>query len=568
MAQINNFSSSHARAGDTILLTGSGFTNVTKVAFGNNPYYLATDKNALSFTVLSDTQISVVVPANVQGNGIAVFTNNEATFNAEKLGFTYDGLGDAPIINNFSPKKAFSSQVIIITGFNFNGVLSVKFGVEGSKVAATSITVNNTTQITVTIPVGAISGNVYVETVSGETNKYGFVFLGNPFPIAPTISSISPPAQAVGNKVTITGSNFLGTQSVKFGGIDAMHFDVISNNIIEAYPAFGGSNIVAVENGSGSGTKSGFTLLLQQKRLIDLPLIGRDVEVADKVYVWDNKRNILCQGDVGQLPFGSGSSSGGGDGGGGNVGVQLGSPFKVRNGDDNIEYDTDTNKTTITDIRLLGKSDYVVSASDLNGEFENYDNSTPNAIGIEYDEDNGAVIIHNYKLAEGRHITIYADGTTSAAQQAYLLSVKSKFDTFDKVLQPVITQGGTVWPWRKPATVPLPSGWQECTDFRGKMLIGQDPNDIPSDDNINPLNQAVGTPLGGKMFTILKANLPEIILKFWKDKKSGTNGIELLSASDSQIPPYGSKEYSLGGTSKPVQYLPPVRIIQWIEYVG
>jgi len=47
-------------AGDTITLTGTGFTDATQVRFGS--------ANATSFAVVSDTQITAVVPAGTAGS--------------------------------------------------------------------------------------------------------------------------------------------------------------------------------------------------------------------------------------------------------------------------------------------------------------------------------------------------------------------------------------------------------------------------------------------------------------------------------------------------------------------
>jgi hypothetical protein len=313
----------------------------------------------------------------------------------------------------------------------------------------------------------------------------------------------------------------------------------------------------------------------------------------------------------------------------------------VRNIDEN--YTFDGTHSHITDSRLLGKNDYVVYSTDINAEFDNYEQPTgaltataAGATGspdttypsldavaltgggsgsqwyviiaagvvasliqraggtgyligdtftmadlpgitftvtslgggvgnLVFDEVAGSVTIKNYQLSDNKHVTIYADGVTSTAQQTYILSLQAKMAIYDKVVAPVLATGGTVWPWRKAASL-IPAGWQECTDFRGKILIGQDPTDI-YDATTNPqgLSQAIGTPLGSKAATLAAANIPEITFNLGTDKKGGSSGYEVLSTVDHN----GWFPVTIGNaTPAPVNTLNPVKIVEWIEYIG
>ena len=186
---------------------------------------------------------------------------------------------------------------------------------------------------------------------------------------APIITSFSPSAATPGQLVTITGIGFTGATAVKFGGVDCLFFRVVTDTTIQAYPNQSGVNVITVITPGGTGSLDGFTLILTKVKITDLPQLGRAVGQTDLTYIWDFLRGKLCQAPASALPSGPGGSGGSGTG---NIYTALGSPFKVRSGDDTYDYDTPSNTVIITDVRLLGKSDYIVSASDLSNEFENF----------------------------------------------------------------------------------------------------------------------------------------------------------------------------------------------------
>jgi hypothetical protein len=459
----------------------------------------------------------------------------------------------------------------------------------------------------------------------------------------PVISSFAPLTQAPGQMVTITGTGFTGTTGVQFGGEDAIVFFIVSDTEIQAYPNISGDNIISVTNPDGTGTLSGFSLILLKVRMPDSPSIGRTPLDADLFWIWDSVASKLCQVTAAVAAQYFGSSGGGGGGGGGNIYTALGSPFKVRNIDDSYSFDGTDSK--VTDIRLLGKNDYVVYSTDINAEFDNYeeptgaltasatgttlapDNTYPtedavtatgvgsgsqwyiviasgvptqitqrtggtgyqigdtftivdlpgltftvNSLGggignLVFDEVNGAVTIKNYQLSDNKHLTIYADGVPSTAQQTYILSLQSKMAIYDKVVGPVLATGGIVWPWRKAANL-IPAGWAECTDFRGKTCIGQDPTDVfDATTNPNGLSQAIGTPLGGKGVVLIAANIPEINFKLGTDNKGGSSGYPVLSTVFHNGP--DGYPVTIGNaTPTAIPTLDPCRIVMWIEYVG
>ena len=85
-----------------------------------------------------------------------------------------------------------------------------------------------------------------------------------------------------------------------------------------------------------------------------------------------------------------------------------------------------------------------------------------------------------------------------AATQTALALLATRVEELELKTAPIIN-GGIVFPWRKPVA-DIPTGWKECTDFRGKTIVGWDPGDT----DFNTL----GAHLGEKKHTLTKAELP------------------------------------------------------------
>lgn len=158
------------------------------------------------------------------------------------------GANVAPAITSFTPDSGVSGTVVTITGNNFNGVTSVKFG----GVSASSFIVNSVTGITAVVGQGG-SGDVSVTTPSGTSTLAGFVFNG------PTISSFTPTIGVAGTTVTITGTNFTNASSVLFGGTPAASYTVTSATTINAVLGSGTSGEVSVITPNGTATRAGFS---------------------------------------------------------------------------------------------------------------------------------------------------------------------------------------------------------------------------------------------------------------------------------------------------------------------
>ena len=233
-----------ATGGTTVTIIGSGFTGASKVLFGT-----ATS----TFTVNSDTQITVVSPAGSGTVYVTVTTPGGPSATSTADQFTYLVV---PKIMSISPTSgpAAGGTTVTIRGEGLTGASKVLFGT----VPARSFTVNSATQITALSPAGSGTVDVMVMTPVGTTaasNADRFTYLAAP----PQIASISPTSgpMAGGTTVTIRGSGFTGASKVLFGATAANSFTVNSDTQITAVsPAGRGTVHVTVMTPVGTTAAS------------------------------------------------------------------------------------------------------------------------------------------------------------------------------------------------------------------------------------------------------------------------------------------------------------------------
>ena len=136
-------------AGTTVEILGSGFTGTTDVRFGYG---------SSSFTVVSDTYMTAVVSSSSFTSSVSVITPNSYFRSAQ----TFKVL---PVILSFKPSSGPVGTQVVITGTGLWFANKVTFG----GVKATSFTVNSGTQVTATVPTGALTGKIGITTNSGTT---------------------------------------------------------------------------------------------------------------------------------------------------------------------------------------------------------------------------------------------------------------------------------------------------------------------------------------------------------------------------------------------------------------
>jgi LPXTG-motif cell wall-anchored protein len=251
--------------GNTVTITGVCFTGATGVLFGDTP--------ATSFTVISDTQITAVVPA---GTGtVDVTVTGSPTCGTDTLPDAYE-YTDEPVIGSLAPSSGpeTGGTVVTITGANFTGVTSVTF----DGVAGTGLTVVSDTELTVTTPPGTPGPAVVVVTSpDGASDPGAFEYL----PVT-DVDGTDPGTGPTGGGtvVTITGQCFTGATAVLFGGVASPDFEIVNDTTIRAVtPAAarpGAVDVTVVGAGTcGTGVlEDGFTYVAGPAGGGSLPATG------------------------------------------------------------------------------------------------------------------------------------------------------------------------------------------------------------------------------------------------------------------------------------------------------
>lgn len=195
-------------------------------------------------TSWSAASIAVPVPAGASSGNVVVTVGGTSS-----NGFAFT-VTTAPSINSLNPTSGPVGQAVTITGTNFGstqGTSTVTF----NGVAATP-TSWSAASIVAPVPTGATSGNVIVTVGGAASNAVAFTVTAS----APNIASLNPSSGQVGQSVTITGSNFGGTQgtsTVTFNGVSAAPSSWSDTSILAPVPAGATSgNVVVTVNGAAS----------------------------------------------------------------------------------------------------------------------------------------------------------------------------------------------------------------------------------------------------------------------------------------------------------------------------
>jgi outer membrane protein assembly factor BamB len=232
--KISKFTPTSGTITTKVTLTGSNFLGAKSVKFG---------AASATFHVASATKITTAVPSAASTGKISVTTPGGTAKSATNFNVL-------PSISSFTPASATIGSTVTITGGGFIGTTSVTF----NGLAATH-TVNSANQITATVPAGATTGAIGVNTPAGGTLS------GASFTVIPKITSFSPSQGAVGTSVVITGSGFNSATGVTFNGVSAS-FLVNSSTQITATVPTTFSGVIAVTTTAGTAVSAtSFTVL-------------------------------------------------------------------------------------------------------------------------------------------------------------------------------------------------------------------------------------------------------------------------------------------------------------------
>lgn len=147
---ISNISPTSGICGTAITVTGTGLLQAKSATVG---------KVNAGLSGITDTQVTVTVLAGDKAGNVRVTDFNGFTAKSTK---TFD---PTPVISSFSPTSGHVGIPVMITGTCLTQTNMVTFG----GVTSTSVTVNSDTQVTATVPTGAITGKIVVTRNGGGT---------------------------------------------------------------------------------------------------------------------------------------------------------------------------------------------------------------------------------------------------------------------------------------------------------------------------------------------------------------------------------------------------------------
>lgn len=228
---IYSFTPTSGGAGTTMTINGANLTNTPEIKVGGVPATIISVGNNF-------------VTAKVGAGATGKISVKTIAGISESDGFTWY---PAPTITSAAPMKANAQTTVTINGTNFTGVEQVYFG---SSFAI--FTIVSPTQITAQ-PANGESGDITVISPGGTAVLPGFTFIP-----APVIDSFTKSGDAANAVVTITGSNFTDVAEVKFGGVSAASYTVLSSTSISAKPGSGATGAITVKASGGTGAKLGY----------------------------------------------------------------------------------------------------------------------------------------------------------------------------------------------------------------------------------------------------------------------------------------------------------------------
>jgi hypothetical protein len=133
--------------GDSVEVLGQSLSQATSVRFTPNV--------PASANVFGDTYMTTAVPNNATTGVVKVLlTQGHLTSNQKFL--------VTPVVLSFNPTSGPVGAQVVITGNSLKGATKVMFG---SKKAIFSV--DSYTQITATVPAGAVTGKIQVTTPGG-----------------------------------------------------------------------------------------------------------------------------------------------------------------------------------------------------------------------------------------------------------------------------------------------------------------------------------------------------------------------------------------------------------------
>ncbi|MDX2196224.1 MAG: FG-GAP-like repeat-containing protein [Cytophagales bacterium] len=223
-----------AAEGSTISIVGSALDSVTGVAFVGATQTIVSNINT--------NLVTLSVPDGVQNGFITLYAGGGSALSPVQFLV-------APTITGLTPVANGVGKPVYITGKSLNGITQILFnGTNGSIVSKTN------TNITVNVPSGATTGNLWA--IAPMYTSPGIFFTVLPQPM---ITNIAPGSGPAGTIISVIGENFTmaGTNQVTFNGGSTVNATLSGTNVLLVeVPATALTGYISVNNNGGSATSA------------------------------------------------------------------------------------------------------------------------------------------------------------------------------------------------------------------------------------------------------------------------------------------------------------------------
>lgn len=210
--------------GDTIDITGTGFSGLLGVKFGAVP--------AASYTFFDDSHIQAVTPQHAAGTVRVIVTTTNGSSGGIQAPDTFTFVA-TPDVDDIDPSGGPSAggTLVTITGSGFTGATGVTFG----GTPATAFSVSNDFVLTATAPPHAV-GTVHVVVWAGATPSPSTAADLFTYTAGAVVTGVSPNYGPTGGGtvVSISGAGFTGATAITFGGSLVTYASFVSDHLLLA----------------------------------------------------------------------------------------------------------------------------------------------------------------------------------------------------------------------------------------------------------------------------------------------------------------------------------------------
>ncbi len=248
--QITSLTPTSGKFGDTITVTGNGFSATpSSITINLNHTAVITGLSALSNGNIPTSTTFTVPQAS---HGLQSVTGTDDITTTPSVTFT-----DAVPVTSTSPTTGPHSTVITLTGNGFanHSAMTIKFG----STAESSVNTNGTGSFVTTfnVPIAAAAGSVTITSKDASLNS-----ASSSFTVANPTLTLSPSTGSNGTTVTVTGSNYIpsGNLAIRFNGHTLFNVTATGAGAIPSATTFtvpssaAASKTVTVFDGTNTGT--------------------------------------------------------------------------------------------------------------------------------------------------------------------------------------------------------------------------------------------------------------------------------------------------------------------------